>query len=61
MVKDIGFLVALIMAAASAVAAIVMVFHGSWVGFAAYSFAFIACTVIAFRLAMAAFIDGGQL
>ena len=58
MVADIGFLVALIVGIASAVAAVVMVWHGSWLEATACGFAFIACIVIAFWLAMSALLDG---
>ena len=54
MFKDIAFLVALITGIASAVAATIMAWQGNWIELAAFGFAFWACIVIAFWLAMTA-------
>ena len=58
MVADIGFLVALIVGIASAVAAVIMVWHGNWLEATACGFVFMACIVIAFWMAMGALLDG---
>ena len=52
MLKDIGFLIALVTGVASSVGAIVMISGGRWLEATACGFAFAACLVIAFWLAM---------